>query len=54
MQWDARIKYFFSDWGSVYLNAINIFDETVDYTQGAVTESEIIGRNIVLGLSLRF
>lgn len=54
MQWDARIKYFFSDWGSVYLNAINIFNETVDYTQGAVTESEIIGRNIVLGVSLRF
>jgi len=53
-QWDARIKYFFSQWGSIYLNAINIFDEKVDLNQGTVNESEVIGRNFIVGLSMRF
>jgi len=54
LQFDARIKYFFANWGSVYLNCINIFNETIDYKQAAVTESEVIGRNIVLGVSMHF
>ncbi|MBI9068524.1 MAG: TonB-dependent receptor [Salinivirgaceae bacterium] len=54
IQCDARIKYFFSTWGSVYLNVINIFDEANEFQQGAVHETEIIGRNLVLGVSLHF
>lgn len=54
MQWDSRIKYFFKPWGNIYLNANNIFNETVDIQQGNVTESEIAGRNIRIGISLTF
>ncbi len=54
LQFDTRIKYFFANWGSVYLNCINFFNETIDYKQAAVTESEVIGRNIVLGVSMHF
>jgi outer membrane receptor for ferrienterochelin and colicin len=53
-QMDVRLKYFFTSWGSIYLNGINIFDQTIELKQGAVSESEIIGRNMVFGLSLRF
>ena len=51
-QWDARIKYYFSSWGSVYINCINLLNETTDLTQGTVNESHTIGRNIVLGVSM--
>lgn len=51
MQWDARIKYFFKPWGSIYLNAVNIFDETVDIQQGNVRTSEIAGQNIRIGVN---
>ncbi|PKP09551.1 MAG: hypothetical protein CVU09_11470 [Bacteroidetes bacterium HGW-Bacteroidetes-4] len=54
LQIDARIKYFFASWGSVYLNAINIFDSTIDTKQGIVSELELIGRNFVAGISLHF
>jgi outer membrane receptor protein involved in Fe transport len=54
LQIDARIKYFFASWGSVYLNAINILDSTNELRQGAVSESEYIGRNFVAGISLHF
>ncbi|WP_075589926.1 TonB-dependent receptor plug domain-containing protein [Labilibacter marinus] len=50
-QWDARLKYFFKPWGSVYVNAVNLFNEKIEIKQGAVTESEIVGRNIRVGLS---
>ncbi|MFC2098780.1 TonB-dependent receptor plug domain-containing protein [Bacteroidota bacterium] len=53
-QWDARIKYFFSSWGSVYINGINLFNETFEFSQGVLTESHIIGRNIVLGISINY
>ncbi len=54
MQWDARLKYFFTTWGSVYFNAINIFDERVNLSQAAVSESEVVGRNYRIGVSLHF
>lgn len=51
-QWDARLKYFFSSWGSLYFSCINIFNETIIYTQGDVKEVHTTGRNLVLGLSM--
>jgi len=54
MQWDVRIKYFINSHGSLFINAVNIFDETMDFSQGAVNESQIIGRNIAIGISLTF
>jgi len=54
LQFDSRIKYFFASWGSVYLNAINLFNQTIDIQQGTVSESEIIGRNFVVGISAYF
>ncbi len=54
LQVDTRIKYFFTNKGSIYFNCINIFNETIDYKQAAVTESEIIGRNFILGISIYF
>jgi iron complex outermembrane receptor protein len=53
-QFDARIKYFFKPWGSVYLNATNLFDEYNHRVQGTVTEKEYIGRNIIIGANLTF
>lgn len=50
-QWDARIKYFFKPWGSIFVNAVNIFDEKTVTTQGAVTESEVVGRNLRIGIN---
>jgi len=54
LQCDARLKYFFSSWGSIYLNVVNIFDETIDLQQGSVNESEIQGCNIRIGISMQF
>lgn len=53
-QWDTRVKYFFTSWGSVFLNLTNIFNAKVETTQGLVSESEIVGRNIRLGVSMIF
>jgi iron complex outermembrane receptor protein len=53
-QFDARIKYFYSKKGSVYINAINLFDAYNSTQQGVVHEQEFIGRNIILGTSLMF
>ncbi|MGQ1784764.1 TonB-dependent receptor plug domain-containing protein [Saccharicrinis sp. GN24d3] len=50
-QWDARLKYFFKPWGSVFVNTVNLFNEKVVIKQGAVKESEIVGRNIRVGLN---
>ena len=50
-QWDARVKYFFKPWGSIFINAVNIFDEKMVTTQAEVSESETVGRNIRIGLS---
>ena len=50
-QWDARIKYFFKPWGSIFVNAVNLFNEAVQTKQAAVTETEVLGRNIRVGLS---
>ncbi|MDX2430290.1 MAG: TonB-dependent receptor [Bacteroides sp.] len=51
-QWDARIKYYFNTWGGIYFNCINLFNEPIVYTQGAVKETHTMGRNFVLGLSM--
>lgn len=53
-QFDARIKYFYSNKGSVYVNAINLFDGYNSIQQGVVREQEFIGWNIILGTSLMF
>jgi outer membrane receptor for ferrienterochelin and colicins len=53
-QVDARIKYFYSAKGSVYVNVVNLFDEYNYSTQGGVQEQEFIGRNIIVGTSYRF
>lgn len=50
-QWDARVKYFFKPWGSVFINAVNLLDEKMDAQQAQVFESEVVGRNIRIGLS---
>lgn len=50
-QWDARIKYFFKPWGSIFVNAVNLFNETMQTKQAAVNETEVVGRNIRVGLS---
>ncbi len=54
LQFDSRIKYFFAPWGSIYLNALNLFNQTIEIRQGSVSESEIIGRNFVVGVSAYF
>jgi len=54
MQWDARIKYFINSYSSLFINVVNLFDETMDFSQGAINESEIIGRNIAIGINLTF
>lgn len=54
LQFDARIKYFFTTWGSVYLNVNNLFDQQMSSMQGAVHESEVLGRNWIIGMNLRF
>lgn len=51
MQWDAQVKYFVNSHTSIYVNALNLFNETLDFKQGTVRESEIIGRNFIIGLS---
>lgn len=51
-QWDARIKYFVSSWGGLYLNCINLFNEAMVFTQGGVKETHTVGRNITLGISM--
>ena len=53
-QCDARVKYFFKPWGSVFVNAVNIFNETMQIKQAAVTETEVVGRNIRLGMNFTF
>ncbi len=54
MQWDARIKYFFKPYASIYLNACNIFDQHLKISQGDVRESETVGRDIRVGISMIF
>ena len=54
MQWDGRVKYFFKPWGSVYVNATNIFNQQYQITQGAVHESEVVGMDARVGISLTF
>lgn len=54
LQMDARVKYFFTNWGSVYLNVNNLLNSKMENSQGIVNESEIIGRNWILGVNLRF
>ncbi len=54
MQVDARIKYFIGNWGSVYLNLVNIFDEQLNLVQGSVHETETMGRNLILGMNVTF
>lgn len=51
-QWDARIKYFFKPWGSIFVNTVNVFNEKLDTRQAAVRESEVVGRNIRVGINL--
>lgn len=51
-QWDARIKYFFSSWGGIYLNCINLLGEKMEFSQGAVHEIHTVGRNFVVGISM--
>jgi len=53
-QFDARIKYYYSAKGSVYINVVNLFDEFNYVTQGVVQEQEFIGRNIIIGTNYRF
>lgn len=50
-QWDARIKYFFKPWGSIFVNAVNLFDEAMVCKQANVTETEVVGRNLRIGLN---
>ena len=53
-QWDARVKYFFKPWGSVFVNAVNLFDEALVTTQAEVSETEIVGRNLRIGMNFTF
>jgi len=49
---DARIRWFFNQWGSVYVNALNILNEKTVITQGDITETMETGINIRLGISM--
>ncbi len=50
-QWDARVKYFFRPWGSIFINAVNLFDEVLAIKQAGVSETEVVGRNMRVGLN---
>ncbi len=49
--WDARIKYFVKPWASFFVNSVNLFNEKMDIRQAAVSESEVVGRNIRVGIN---
>ena len=51
-QWDARLKYFFKPWGSVFINSVNLFNAQILTQQADVMETETIGRNIRMGISI--
>lgn len=49
---DGRIRWFFNQWGSVYVNALNILNEKTVITQGDITETMETGLNIRIGVSM--
>jgi len=51
-QWDARLKYFVKPWGSIFVNSVNLFNDKMETQQAGVTESEVIGRNVRIGINI--
>lgn len=49
---DGRVRWFFNQWGSVYVNALNILNEKTVITQGDITETMETGLNIRVGISM--
>ncbi|HXK50216.1 MAG TPA: TonB-dependent receptor [Clostridiales bacterium] len=50
LQFDASVKYSFSEDVMLYFNANNIFGEEVRVTQGSVTDVEAVGTTYTLGV----